>query len=248
MALCLGINVPSTTSRKVKTWKFASKFLWKNATVQNKSELGRWVKQELLDLGPTFVKLGQIASTRADLYPPEFTKELESLQDDVPPVEIDIDVKYDIFKEFDPVPFKSASIGQVHMAVLQNGQKVVVKVKRPGILNIMKEDTNTIRGIVHFLERIGIDTGNSSGSVLDESIEYLLGEADYKQEINNAIKFRKSMKDIEWVKVPKVYKKYSNDEMIVMEYVPSVKLTEITEKRVNKKKICEALILSLIHI
>ena len=242
MALCLGINVPSTTSRKVKTWKFASKFLWKNATVQNKSELGRWVKQELLDLGPTFVKLGQIASTRADLYPPEFTKELESLQDDVPPVEIDIDVKYDIFKEFDPVPFKSASIGQVHMAVLQNGQKVVVKIKRPRILDIMKEDTDTIRGIVHFLERIGIDTGNSSGLVLDESIEYLLGEADYKREINNAIKFRKSMKDVDWVKVPKMYKKYSNDEMIVMEYVPSVKLTEITDKRVNKKKICEALI------
>ena len=70
MALCFGINVPSTTSSKVKTWKFASKFLCKNATVQNKSELGRWVKQELLDLGPTFVKLGQIASTRADLYPP----------------------------------------------------------------------------------------------------------------------------------------------------------------------------------
>jgi predicted unusual protein kinase regulating ubiquinone biosynthesis (AarF/ABC1/UbiB family) len=242
MATCLGINVPGPTSRKAKTWKFAGKFLWKNATVQNKSELGRWVKQELLDLGPTFVKLGQIASTRADLYPPEFTKELESLQDDVPPVEIDVDVKYDIFKEFDPVPFKSASIGQVHMAVLQNGQKVVVKVKRPGIFNIMKEDTDTIRGIVQFLERIGIDTGNSSGLVLDESIEYLLGEADYKQEINNAIKFRKSMKDVEWVKVPKMYKKYSNDEMIVMEYVPSVKLTEITDKRVNKKKICEALI------
>tara|TARA_B110000305_G_scaffold113368_1_gene127578 strand:- start:821 stop:1381 length:561 start_codon:yes stop_codon:yes gene_type:complete len=177
MAICLGINVPGPTSRKIKTWKFAGKFLWKNATVQNKTELGRWTKNELLDLGPTFVKLGQIASTRADLYPPEFTKELESLQDDVPPVEIDVDVKYDIFKEFDPVPFKSASIGQVHMAVLQNGQKVVVKVKRPGILNIMKEDTDTIRGIVHFLERIGIDTGNSSGIVLDESIEYLLGEA-----------------------------------------------------------------------
>jgi predicted unusual protein kinase regulating ubiquinone biosynthesis (AarF/ABC1/UbiB family) len=106
----------------------------------------------------------------------------------------------------------------------------------------MKEDTDTIRDIVHFLERFGIDTGNSSGSVLDESIEYLLGEADYIQETNNAIKFRKSMKDIDWVKVPRVYKKYSNDEMIVMEYVPSVKLTEITDPKVNKKKICEALI------
>ena len=245
--LCVAQHVPvKVPSRKLKTWKFAGKFLWKNATVQNKSELGRWTKGELLELGPTFVKLGQIASTRGDLYPPEFTKELESLQDDVPPVELDTSVKYDIFKEFDPVPFKSASIGQVHMAALQNGQKVVVKLKRPGILDIMKEDTDTIRDVVHFLERVGIDTGNSSGYVLEESIEYLLGEADYQQEIDNAVEFRKSMKDVEWVKVPKVYRKYSNDEMIVMEYVPSTKLTEITDRKVNKKKICEALINSYV--
>jgi len=246
--LCVAKQVPVKlpSNRKLETWKFATKFLWKNATVKDKSELGRWTKGELLELGPTFVKLGQIASTRGDLYPPEFTKELESLQDDVPPVEFDTSVKYDIFKEFDPVPFKSASIGQVHMAVLQNGQKVVVKLKRPGILDIMKEDTDTIRDIVHFLERVGIDTGNSSGYVLEESIEYLLGEADYQQEIDNAVEFRKSMRDVEWVKVPKVYKKYSNDEMIVMEYVPSTKLTEITDKKVNKKKICEALINSYV--
>jgi predicted unusual protein kinase regulating ubiquinone biosynthesis (AarF/ABC1/UbiB family) len=245
--LCVAQHVPvRVPNRKLKTWKFAAKFIWKNATVQNKAELGRWTKEELLELGPTFVKLGQIASTRGDLYPPEFTKELESLQDNVPPVEFDTGVKYDIFKEFDPVPFKSASIGQVHMAVLQNGQKVVVKLKRPGILDIMKEDTDTIRNIVHFLERVGIDTGNSSGYVLDESIEYLLGEADYQQEIDNAIEFRKSMRDVEWVKVPKVYRKYSNDEMIVMEYVPSTKLTEITDRKVNKKKICEALINSYV--
>jgi predicted unusual protein kinase regulating ubiquinone biosynthesis (AarF/ABC1/UbiB family) len=245
--LCVAKQVPvKLPNRKLKTWKFAGKFLWKNATVQNKSELGRWTKDELLELGPTFVKLGQIASTRGDLYPPEFTKELESLQDDVPPVEMNTLVNQDIFKEFDPVPFKSASIGQVHMATLHNGQKVVVKLKRPGILDIMKEDTDTIREIVHFLERIGIDTGNSSGYVLDESIQYLLGEADYQQEIDNAVKFRKSMKDVEWVKVPKVYKKYSNDDMIVMEYVPSTKLTEITDKKVNKKKVCEALINSYV--
>jgi predicted unusual protein kinase regulating ubiquinone biosynthesis (AarF/ABC1/UbiB family) len=245
MALCSLNILPKRVNhntRKYKTWRFASEFLIRKNVTKDQAELGRWTKDRLIELGPTFVKLGQIASTRADLYSPEFIQQLEALQDDVPPCEIDIDVKHDIFKEFDPVPFKSASIGQVHMAVLQNGQKVVVKVKRPGILSLMKEDTDTIRGIVHFLERVGIDTGNSSGQVLDESIEYLLGEADYKQEINNAIKFRKSMKDVDWVKVPKVYKKYSDDETIVMEYVPSVKLTEITDKKVNKKKICEALI------
>src|SRR5210317_218250 len=245
--LCVAQHVPvKVPNRKFKTWKFAGKFLWKNATVQNKSELGRWTKGELLELGPTFVKLGQIASTRGDLYPPEFTKELESLQDDVPPVEFDTIVDYDIFKEFDPVPFKSASIGQVHMAVLHTGQKVVVKVKRPGILETMKEDTDNIRDIVHFLERIGIDTGNGSGYVLDESIQYLLGEADYLQEIENAVNFKKSMRGVDWVKIPRVYKKYSNNDMIVMEYVPSTKLTDIKDPKVNKKKICEALINSYV--
>ena len=244
--LCVAQHSPVRVNRKIKTWKFAAKFIWKNSTVKIKSELCQCKRNELLELGPTFVKLGQIASTRGDLYPPEFTKELETLQDDVPPVELDTDVNFDIFKEFDPIPFKSASIGQVHMAVLHSGQKVVVKLKRPGILETMKEDTDTIRDIVHFLERIGIDTGNGSGYVLDESIQYLLGEADYVQEIENAIKFKKSMKGVDWVKIPRVYKKYSNDEMIVMEYVPSTKLTEIKDPKVNKKKICEALINSYV--
>jgi len=141
----------------------------------NKKELGQWTKVELLDLGPTFVKLGQIASTRGDLYPPEFTKELESLQDDVPPVEFETVIDYEIFKEFDPVPFKSASIGQVHMAVLQNGQKVVVKIKTPGNSGYYEGRYRHYTDYCTDLGKIGIDTGNSSGSVLDESIEYLLG-------------------------------------------------------------------------
>src|SRR5210317_2427718 len=102
--------------QKAKTWQFAGKFLVKNATTKNKAVVGRWTKEQLLDLGPTFVKLGQIVSTRGDLYPLEFCAELESLQDDVPPVAYD-DVKAYVnqkhFAWFDEVPFKSASIGQV---------------------------------------------------------------------------------------------------------------------------------------
>jgi predicted unusual protein kinase regulating ubiquinone biosynthesis (AarF/ABC1/UbiB family) len=236
-------------NQKVKTWKFAAKFLWKNTFVQNKAELGRWTRDQLLDLGPTFVKLGQIVSTRGDVYPQEFTKQLESLQDNVPPVEYDvvqniIDMRH--FQEFDPIPFKSASIGQVHKAILKDGRSVIVKVKRPGIYNIMKTDTDNVRDIVNFLEKIGIDTGNSSDFVLNESIEYLLGESDYRQEINNAIRFRKEMKDVKWLKVPKVHEEFCTDDMIVMEYVKSVKLTELNDPKINKKKICEALINSYV--
>ena len=236
-------------NQRVKTWKFAAKFLWKERFVEDKAELGKWTKGELLELGPTFVKLGQIASTRGDLYPPEFTRELESLQDNVPAFDYNLvkdKLDMDIFKSFEETPFKSASIGQVHRAVLKNGKHVVVKLKRPGIYDTMKSDTNTVRKILKFFQSIGIDTGNSSDFVLNDSIEYLLGEADYKQEVENAIMFRKALKDVDWIKIPRVYKKYCTDEMIVMEYVPTEKITEIQNKKVNKKKVCEALVNSYV--
>ncbi len=236
-------------NQRVKTWKFAAKFLWKERFVEDKAELGKWTKGELLELGPTFVKLGQIASTRGDLYPPEFTRELESLQDNVPAFDYNLvkdKLDMDIFKSFEETPFKSASIGQVHRAVLKNGKHVVVKLKRPGIYDTMKSDTNTVRKILKFFQSIGIDTGNSSDFVLNDSIEYLLGEADYRQEVENAIMFRKALKDVDWIKIPRVYKKYCTDEMIVMEYVPTEKITEIQNKKVNKKKVCEALVNSYV--
>ena len=236
-------------NQRVKTWKFAAKFLWKERFTEDKAELGRWTKGELLELGPTFVKLGQIASTRGDLYPPEFTRELESLQDNVPSFDYNLvkdKLDMNIFKSFEETPFKSASIGQVHKAVLKNGKHVVVKLKRPGIYETMKSDTNTVRKILKFFQSIGVDTGNSSDFVLNDSIEYLLGEADYRQEVENAIMFRRALKDIDWIKIPMVYKKYCTDEMIVMEYVPTEKITEIKNRKVNTKKVCEALVNSYV--
>jgi len=151
-----------------------------------------------------------------------------------------------IFKSFEETPFRSASIGQVHRAVLKNGKHVVVKLKRPGIYETMESDTNTVRKILKFFQTIGVDTGNSSDFVLNDSIEYLLGEADYLQEVENAIKFKKAMKGVDWVKIPRVYKRYCTDEMIVMEYVPTEKITEVKNKKINKKKVCEALVNSYV--
>lgn len=235
--------------QKAKTWQFAGKFLLKNATTKNKAVVGRWTKEQLLDLGPTFVKLGQIVSTRGDLYPVEFCAELESLQDDVPPVAYD-DVRRYVnqkhFAWFDEVPFKSASIGQVHRAQLVTGEDVIVKVKRPDIYNIMKSDMDNVRDIVALLERVGIDTGTGTGYVLDESIDNLLGETDYRKEVQNAILFRHNFRKVPWVKVPRIYENLSSPNVIVMEYVPSEKLTDIQSKGVNKKKLCGALINSYV--
>lgn len=235
---------------RVKTWKFATKFVWKQRFTDDKAELGRWTKSQLLELGPTFVKLGQIASTRGDLYPPEFIKELESLQDQVPPFdynEVKDGLNLDVFKSFDEVPFKSASIGQVHRAVLKNGKNVVVKLKRPGIYETMASDTAEVKKILKFFQTIGVDTGNSSEFVLNDSIEYLLGEADYVQEVENALEFRRSLRQLEYIKIPRVYKKFCTEEMIVMEDVQTEKITDIRNRKVNKKKVCEAIVNSYVH-
>lgn len=251
--ICVLGHAPPTgrpPKNKVKTWKFATKFVWKQRFSEDKAELGRWTKEQLLDLGPTFVKLGQIASTRGDLYPPEFIKELESLQDQVPPFdynEVKDGLNLDIFKSFDEVPFKSASIGQVHRAVLKNGKNVVVKLKRPGIYETMASDTAEVKKILKFFQTIGVDTGNSSEFVLNDSIEYLLGEADYVQEVENALEFRRSLKQLEYIKIPRVYKKFCTEEMIVMEDVQTEKITDIRNRKVNKKKVCEAIVNSYVH-
>ena len=252
MLICATLKIiPNKhTKQKRKTWKFAAEFLWRKNFVKSQSELGSWTRDQLIELGPTFVKLGQIVSTRADLYPVEFTRELESLQDNVPPIEMervkDVVNTNDVFSEFEYEPFKSASIGQVHMARILDGRDVVVKIKRPGIYDIMKRDTDNIVDVVNFLERIGIDTGATSGLVLEESIEYLLSESDYNKEMYNAKRMRKAFKGVKWVKIPKVYDEFCTKDMIVMEYVGSNKLTEIPDDKVNTKKVCEALITSYV--
>ena len=245
------IKLPSKS--RTKTWKFAGKFLWKQQFEKDQVKFGKWTKDQLIELGPTFIKLGQIASTRADLYPMDFIKQLESLQDNVPSIDtysvenmIKKHISSDIFQSFEYEPFKSASIGQVHKAVLSDGRNVVVKLKRPDIYNIMKRDTDDVRDIVNFLEKIGFDTGTGSGYVLNESIEYLLAETDYIKEMENASRFRRSFRKMKWVKVPKVYSVLSNENMIVMEYVESEKLSDISDPDVNGKKVCQALINSYV--
>ena len=251
MSTKMPIKIPS--KQKSRTWKFAGEFLLRKQFQKDQVEFGKWTRNQLVELGPTFVKLGQIASSRVDLYPLEFTQQLESLQDNVPPIDKDVvrlmvrpHISSNVFTFFDYEPFKSASIGQVHRASLSTGEEVIVKIKRPNIYNIMKNDTDNIRQIVEFLEQVGIDTGTNTGYVLDESIEYLLAESDYNKEISNAIKFRKALKKVKWIKVPKVYDELCTENMVVMEYVHSEKLMEITDPMVNKKKVCEALLNSYV--
>ncbi len=248
--MSVGVGGGGRLPRKVKTWKFGTEFLMRNALVKDKAALGRWTRDQLVDLGPTFIKLGQIASARSDLYPVEFTRELETLQDAVPAVAFEsiIDlVDESAFETFDREPFKSASIGQVHRATLHGGKDVVVKIRRPGVLDQMQIDTANVVEFIGFLSAIGVDTGMGRDMyVLRESVENLLRECDYANEIENAVRFRRNFKKCSWVKIPKVHRKLSSSDAIVMEYVASEKLGEITDPRVNKEKVARALMRSYV--
>jgi len=135
----------------------------------------------------------------------------------------------------------SASIGQVYRARLLDGTDVVVKLRRNGILERMREDTDTLRSILAFVDFCGFDTGTGSGFILEETSENLLLEADYEHEAKNAAVFYKNFKDVSYVRAPKVFPKLSSVDAIVLEYIEGVKLDDLPRK-VNPKKVTQALI------
>jgi predicted unusual protein kinase regulating ubiquinone biosynthesis (AarF/ABC1/UbiB family) len=253
--------------QKLKTWDFAAKFITrqrkidifsKNSVEYKTSmiEFGKWTNAQLVELGPTFVKLGQLLSTRQDVFPTEFTTQLESLQDDVSPLDssivfdiISTEVGLDKFLAVSSQPFKAASLGQVHKAKLSNGKSVIVKVKRPGIKELIESDTQNISDILNFLNLVGISTGPSTKKILEDAKEYILDEVDYIKEGHNAVKFQKLFKDTSWVKVPNVYMKYLTPKVIIMEYVEGIKVTDIESLKKRKAllpKICRGLVMSYV--
>ncbi len=197
------------------------------------------------ELGPTFVKIGQILSARPDLLPAPFVKELASLQDDVKPMKFDIVAHVaenslsmplgDVFLEFDPVPLASASIAQVHRAVLAGGATVVVKVQRPGIRETMETDIALLRRAAKLAKRgnpMGLFGGGKRPAVidpekiLDELWRTTQEELDFLNESANTKRFRECNSDVDYVKVPQVFEEYTTPQVIVMEYISGVKLSD----------------------
>lgn len=258
------------SSQKLKTWDFASKFVFKKTKIdvmysrpkfkerydQEYTELGKWTKEQLIDLGPTFIKLGQIASSRQDIFNDFFVQELVYLQDDCPEienhdivglVEKEIGAPIDsVFRSFDTDPYKAASIGQVHNAVMKNGLDVVVKVQRPGIEEVILRDLSNIREIFQIFELFQI-TKSYDNSLLNDSEKYLMEEIDYIKEANNARAFRKNFYGTKCV-VPRVCDKYSTKKVLVMERVNGTKITEVddAEKKKAVKFIIKAFLKQLV--
>ncbi len=197
----------------------------------------------LESLGPTFVKLGQMLSTRPDLIPEEYAEELGSLRDDVPPVpfekieeivEEELGKKIsDVFESFGKEPIAAASIGQVHEGILKEGKiRVAVKVQRPDIKSKIKADIEILGNLAGVLEKAfkRIENFDPQG-VIDEFGHMILREIDYTIEARNIERFRKNLASEKNIVIPKVYWKYSTKKVLTMEFIDGVPLDEVEKMK-----------------
>ncbi len=195
-------------------------------------------RNRLVELGPTYIKMGQVLSTRPDLLPPSYVKELENLQDAVPPMSFD-DVERVIeeelgarinklFESFVEKPLGSASLGQVHAAQLRDGRDVVVKVQRPGIREVLADDIEYFRELAGFLA-----AHTSAGDKVDiigvvQQVERaLVDELDYRTEARNAASFRRSLAGFPHILIPRVIDAYTTHKVLTMQRVRGRKISEI---------------------
>ncbi|EID44091.1 2-polyprenylphenol 6-hydroxylase [Parageobacillus thermoglucosidasius] len=206
--------------------------------------IGERIRLVLQELGPTFVKLGQIASTRPDLLPEEIIRELEKLQDQVPPFsfeevrnivqqELGADLTQ-IFRQFADVPLAAASIGQVHQAILHSGEKVAVKIQRPNIANIIETDLEILQDLATLAERrLEWAAQYQICDMVDEFSRSLRAELDYTIEARNAEKISNQFKNDPGIHIPKVFWEYSTKKVLTMEYVEGVKFNELERLKQN---------------
>jgi ubiquinone biosynthesis protein len=194
------------------------------------------VRLALEELGPTFVKFGQVMSTRAELLPPEMIVELKKLQDHAKPIPFSDIVAVieescpcidDWFCEIDETPVASASIGQVHRAVLRDGTKVAIKVQRPGIEEIIETDIEILRSLADRVDMVlpEVRLYNPSGMV-DDFAHQIIKELDFTRDGRNADRMARNFRDIPGIKFPRIYWEYSSPHLLVMEFIEGVRIDD----------------------
>lgn len=196
----------------------------------------------IVKLGPTFIKIGQIMSNRYDLLPKEYCDELSKLRSNVKPMSFNevkniLNEEYDdlneVFKSISSEYIGSASIAQVHRAILTTGENVVVKVQRPNIYEIMSTDVKLFKKAIRILHLNMIIKAINLKNIIDEMFNAAKEEMDFQIEASHLEEFKENNKDIVYVDVPKVYTNISTKRVLVMEYIEGTPLTEI--KRIEKQ-------------
>ncbi|MFQ4146357.1 AarF/ABC1/UbiB kinase family protein [Chlorogloeopsis sp. ULAP02] len=219
-----------------KSWSYPSGVTEVKQTARRKTQ-AVWIRNTLLDLGPTFIKVGQLFSTRADIFPSEYVEELAKLQDKVPAfsyeqveaiVAQELGKKIpELFESFEPIPLAAASLGQVHKAVLHSGEAVVVKVQRPGLKKLFEIDLKILRGIArYFQNHPEWGRGRDWIGIYEECCRILWEEIDYLNEGRNADTFRRNFRAFDWVKVPRIYWRYTSSRVLTLEYLPGIKISQ----------------------
>ncbi len=207
------------------------------------------VLNAFISLGPVYIKLGQWLSSRADILPQPYMEELAKLQDEVPAapfekvkpmIEKDLGPLDRSFDSFDHNPLSGASLGQVYRAKL-DGQEVVVKVKRPGIEKIVNDDLKTLKKILPVaLKFVDQNLRFSAKAMLAQFIETIHEEMNYKMESSNLKSIKANLERYQNVIVPSVYEEYSSENVLTMEYIPGIKITNVQaldEKGIDRQKI-----------
>ncbi|NUR75224.1 MAG: AarF/ABC1/UbiB kinase family protein [Thermoleophilia bacterium] len=199
---------------------------------------GRHLREMLDELGPTFVKFGQLLSTRPDIVPPDIIAELRGLQDDVRPfpyADVEKTVREELgqpierlFTEFDERPLAAASIGQVHRAMLPNGRQVVVKVQRPNAPRQIEADLALMYQAARLAkERIRALDFIDTNEIVDEFGRSIRQELDYRLEARNAEAFHKNFAGHPHVAIPRVYWTYTRSRVLTLEYLEGVQLADL---------------------
>ena len=240
----------SSIRRNIEVWRAlggcALKVLKaRKGTSEDKTAAATFARDKLLTLGPTFVKLGQVLSTRTDVLPAEYIDVLKSLQDDVPAfggdkakaivaAELGVDDVSEVFSAFGDEPIAAASLGQVHLGTLKKtGQRVAVKVQRAGLRELFATDLKNLRKLCELLDKLDPKSDGADRSyidVFDESEKLLYLEIDYLNEARNADRFRADFAGDEGtqVRVPAMFYEFSTPKVLTMEYIDSFKLTDMS--------------------
>src|SRR6266480_7201946 len=211
-------------------------------TLAESSPKAEELATDLEKLGPTFIKLGQFLSTRADLLPAPYLEALSRLQDQIEPfpfAEVDRIVSAELgvrlskaFADFERKPLAAASLAQVHLAHMRDGSAVVVKVQRPNIREQIVEDLEALGEIAHFLDaHTELGKRYDFENMLKDLRASILRELDFKLEANNLITFSENLREFERIIIPEPIEDFCTSRILAMEYIPGKKITELSPLR-----------------